>query len=76
MNHGSLMGTKKFTVHYGLETPWASKGPKDRRPHMGQKTSWAIHGPKVKQAGLIFDDPHDVVGMISIGPNGPWVSGL
>ena len=65
VNHEPLMGIKKITVHYGLESPWACKGPKIRMPHMGRKTSWAIHGPKVKWDGVIFDGPHDVVGPIS-----------
>ena len=41
------------------------KGVKIQRCDMGQKTQWAIHGPKVKWAGIIFDGPHDVVGLIS-----------
>ena len=56
VNHGPLTGTKKFTVLYVLEPPWASKGLKDTK---------ASYGPKVKWAGVIFDGPHDVVGPIS-----------
>ena len=65
VNHGPLTGIKKIIVHYGLESPWASKGPKDTKASYGRKTLWAIHGPKVKWAGVIFDGPHDVVGPIS-----------
>ena len=65
MNHGPLTGTKEITVHYGLESPWACKRPKDTKASYESKDSWAIHGPKVKWAGVIFDGPHDVVGPIS-----------
>ena len=37
MNHGLLMGTKKITIHYGLESSWASKGPKDTKASYGLK---------------------------------------
>ena len=31
------MGTKKFTVHFGLESSWAFKGPKDTKASDGPK---------------------------------------
>ena len=37
VNHRSLTGTKKITVHYGLESPWACKGPKDTKASYGPK---------------------------------------
>ena len=30
-------GTKKIIVHYGLESPWACKGPKDTKASYGPK---------------------------------------
>ena len=69
MNHGPLMGIKKFTVHYGLESLWATKGPKDTKGLiLAPKDVVGLHGPKVKRAGVIFDGPHDVVGPISGRP--------
>ena len=65
MNLGPLTGTKKFTVHYGLESSWASKGPKDTKASYGPKYVVGHTWPKVKWAGVIFDGPHDVVGPIS-----------
>ena len=37
VNHGPLTGIKKITVHYGLESPWACKGPKDTKASYGPK---------------------------------------
>ena len=43
----AVNGYEKITVHYGLESPWAAKGPKDTKgliwaerrhgPYMGRK---------------------------------------
>ena len=37
VNHGPLMGTKKLTIHYGLESLWASKVHKDMKALYGLK---------------------------------------
>ena len=60
------MGTKKFTVHYGLESLWASKGPKDTKASYGPKDVVGHTWAESEMGWCYIRRPHDVVGPISV----------
>ena len=62
----SLMGIKRYTVHCGLDSPWAINGP---RVTNGLVWAERHHGPymgrKLQRAGIILDGLGEATGLNS-----------